>query len=236
MRLREVVQTLGLPKSSVHGLLSTLVNRGYVIRDSADRYALVEAFRSSFGWIGGFEARLKAIAMPIMQAASDESGETLFLSVGIGNGDARRVCKVVSRHPIRYDADSESPLPGYATVAGRVLLAFSEPAFVEAYLARAKFASLTAHTITNPDRIRAVLAEIRSQGFGTIEEEYALGGCGIAVPVRGVNAQVVAVLNVATVTQRYAANRERLLDIVRSAKSQLEARLGYRSAVVSTEM
>jgi DNA-binding IclR family transcriptional regulator len=229
VRLREIVQTLSFPKSSAHGLLMTLVSRGYVVKNAAGQYVLVEAFRSNFGWIGGFEARLKAVAMPIMQAASEESGETLLLSVPHGNGDARMICKVVSRQAIRYDVDDARPVvPGYATVMGRVLLAFSDPEFVNAYLARTELVPKTARSVTSRAKIRAILADIRVRGFGTIEEEYAVGGCGIAVPVHQADGKVAAVLNIATVTQRYTANRERLLDTVRAAAAQLDSRLGYR--------
>lgn len=49
MRLNEIVATMGIPKSSAYGLISTLVVRGYVAKDSADRYTLIENFRQGFG-------------------------------------------------------------------------------------------------------------------------------------------------------------------------------------------
>ena len=44
--LAEIVAELGLPKSSAHALMRTLMLRGYVERDEAERYALAPAFRA----------------------------------------------------------------------------------------------------------------------------------------------------------------------------------------------
>ena len=179
VRLCDVVQAFGFPKSSAHGLLMTLVDRGYVAKGSAEQYVLVEAFRKSFDWIGGFEARLKAMAMPIMQAASEESGETLLLSVPHGSGDARTIAKVVSRQAIRYDVDDAHLIsPGYATVMGRVLLAFSDPTFVGAYLTRTKLVPTTKRSVTSKARIRSILAEIRALGFGAKDAQVKIASRG----------------------------------------------------------
>ncbi|WP_118133567.1 IclR family transcriptional regulator [Oceanicella sp. SM1341] len=228
--LHEIVRDLGFPKSSAHGLLGTLIDRGYVVKDSADRYQVVTAFRDGFGWVGGFESRLKAVGMPILLDARDATGETVFLAVRTGQGDAKVICKAVSPQHIRYDVDHEAPSPGYATVMGRVLLAFEEPARVDAYFARTELAPHTGRSLTTEAQIRAVLAGIRARGYGSIEEEYAPGGCGIAAPVRDGSGRVVAVLDIATVSQRYAAAREGLLAAVLEGAARLSRRLGHNPA------
>ncbi|QDL93852.1 IclR family transcriptional regulator (plasmid) [Paroceanicella profunda] len=228
--LHEVVRDLGFPKSSAHGLIGTLVDRGYVVRDDADRFQVVDAFREGFGWVGGFEARLKALGRPVLEDARARTGETVFLAVPNGQGDAKVICKAVSLHHIRYDVDHTAPSPGYATVMGRVLLAFDEPARVDAYFARTELRPHTGRALTSEAEIRAVLARIRAEGYGSIEEEYASGGCGIAAPVRDRSGRVVAVLDIATVSQRYAELRPLLLETVRDSAARLSRRLGHNPA------
>lgn len=230
MRFSEIALAMDVPKSSAHGLLNTLLKRGYVERDSSDRYALVGAFRDGFSWIGGFEALLRRQAMPIMTEARDQCGETLFLCVANENHDVRQICKVVSTHPIRYDSDSGRVAPAYASVMGRVLLAFAPAEDVDAYFRSAELAPLTDKTLTDEADIRAVLARIRERGYGTIEEEYAIGGCGVAAPVRDRSGAVVAVLDIATVSQRYALRQEEMRETVLRSAALLSAKLGYVSA------
>lgn len=227
MRFIEIAAELGYPKSSLHGLLATLVNRSYVLRDHGDRYALVQSFREGFNWVGGFEAVLRRHAIPIMTAARDASGETVFLSVRDENQDARKVHKVVSKHPIRYDA-AEEAVPAYASVMGRVLLAHAPAHEVDAYFARVELRPFTDKSLTEEAAIRAVLQDIRERGYGIIEEEYAVGGCGIAAPVRDRSGNVVAVLDIATVVQRYELRKAEMLQCVLEAAAELGAKLGYR--------
>lgn len=99
MRLNELVNALRIPKSSAYGLLATLVARGYVRKDSADRYAIVEPFRQGFGWVGGFEGFLASVATPVVEELRDRLGETVFVCVRTDEQNARLLTKAVSRQP-----------------------------------------------------------------------------------------------------------------------------------------
>lgn len=61
-------------------------------------------------------------------------------------------------------------LPAYATSIGRVLLAHQEPAWRDAYLASVKPGPLTPSTVTDPERLRAILVRLEVQD----EEGWAL--------------------------------------------------------------
>ncbi|WP_259944398.1 IclR family transcriptional regulator [Jannaschia sp. W003] len=227
-RLGDLARDLVIPKSSMHALLTTLVNRGYVERDSTDRYRIVESFRQGFGWVGGFEAQLRAVAQPIIDATRDATRETVFVCVQRPDLDVQLVCKAVSEQPIRYDAKEQSCLPGYATVMGRVLLAHTDPDAVDAYFARTELQAATDRALTDEAAIREELERIRAQGFGTIEEEFAQGGCGIAAPIRNGEGRVVAVVDIATVAQRYAARKGEMKAAVLETAEAISQRLGHR--------
>ena len=228
VRLGQLAEDLSIPKSSMHGLLGTLVNRGYVQRDDADRYRIAESFREGFGWVGGFESHLRAIALPIITATRDAIGETVFVCVQRPDLDARLVCKAVSEQAVRYDAQEQSRLPGYGTVMGRVLLAHTDPAEVDAYFARTELRAATPKSITGEAAIRAELEQIRQRGFGAIEEEYAAGGCGTAAPIRDGTGRVVAAVDIATVAQRYADRREEMCRAVLETATAISRRLGWK--------
>lgn len=235
MRLNDIALTLGYPKSSTHGLLGTLVSRGYVERDGTERYRLADEIREGFNWVGGFEAILRRHALPIMEAARDRTGETVFLSVRGENHDARQLAKLVSQQQVRYDSPGTFRVPAYASVMGRVLLAHAAPEEVDAYLAATELKPFTAKTVTTPEGIRAILADIRARGYGTIVEEFVIGGCGVCAPVRDRGGKVVAVLNIATVTQRYDLQKDEMRDCVLASAAELSARLGYTGTTPTGE-
>jgi DNA-binding IclR family transcriptional regulator len=230
MRLNEIVATMGIPKSSAYGLISTLVVRGYVAKDSADRYTLIENFRQGFGWVGGFEGFLTSISAPIVEKIRDQLDETVFVCVRTEQQNARLIAKAVSRQPIRYDASEQSSLPGYGTVMGRVLLAWQPPEKIDAYFAKTELVAFNDKTPTSEADIRAALQKIRTDGYGTIVDEYATGGAGIAAPIRNAVGDVVAVLDIATVTARYQTRKDEMLATVLEGAERISLRLGYRQA------
>ncbi|MEQ6249431.1 IclR family transcriptional regulator [Sulfitobacter sp. HNIBRBA3233] len=228
VKLNQVTGSLDLPKSSAFGLLSTLVSRGYVVKTADDRYELVDAFRQGFGWVGGFESILRPVALPIIEALRDRINETVFVCVRTAQQDARLVCKAVSTQHIRYDTSDDSVLPGYATVMGRVLLAYQDPQIVDDYFTKTELKPFSPTTPTTEEAVRAELDQIRRDGYGVIIDQYAQGGAGIAAPIRGQNGDVVAVVDLATVTSRFEIQRDRMRAAVLECAAEISARLGYR--------
>ncbi len=226
--LKDVIEELGYPKSSTHGLLSTLVGRGYAIRHEGDRYAINEACRSGPGWVGGEEAKLVAVALPIMDKLRDDLGESVFLGVRMRNGDVKHIAKSVSRQAIRYDADQKGNAPAYCTAMGRILLAFWRPDAVDGYLSTTSLLARTPHTITDRKTLEKILADVRSKGYAISDQEMVLGGTGVAAPIRNKAGQVIAVLNLGIVTARFHENRARMISGIIAAARLVSTRLGHR--------
>jgi DNA-binding IclR family transcriptional regulator len=227
--LKDVVAGLGFPKSSAYALLQTLVLRGYVERDAAERYELTGRWKDSGGWVGG-EAHLMAIARPAMSALCAQLGETVFLAVRAEGGDVKVLAKEVSESEVRYDANLTGLRPAYCTAMGRILLAYWDEASLASYLARTKLKAVTPHTVTDPARLRALLQQVRHDGHVVIEQEFVVGGSAAAAPIFGRDGQLAAVLNVGAVSPRFfAAHRKIVTGVVRAAAT-ISQRLGYRRA------
>lgn len=224
--LSELAAALAMPKSSTLMLLRTLLSRGYVTRDEADRYRLNEVFRrQGFGWGGQDHARLMAHAKPLMEQLCEEVGETVLLGVAEAGG-VRSLSKVVSQQMLRYDFDISIRTPFYCTAMGRVLMAFSPPERCEAMLRAAPRIQQTPTTITDLKALRAIIARAREEGIAVVEEEWVLGGTGVAVPVFGRGGGIIAALDIGCVTQRFHAKREHLTARLHAAAGHLNEALG----------
>jgi IclR family pca regulon transcriptional regulator len=116
-----------------------------------------------------------------------------------------------------------SRLPAYCSSLGRVLLAQLAPDELDAYLARTTLAPMTPHTVTDPDRLRDVLAQVRRDGYAVNNEELELGLRSIAVPVRGASGRVLAALNVGAHATRATPERmvEEFLPVLRQGAQEL---------------
>jgi DNA-binding IclR family transcriptional regulator len=106
----------------------------------------------------------------------------------------------------------------HSTGVGRVLLAFAPNEFVEAVLAEG-LTPHTPHTITDPGRLRACLAEVRRIGYAVTSEEMTLGSCSVAAPVRDAKGEVLAALSL--VTRSNNADLRRLVPVVLAAARAL---------------
>ncbi len=226
--LKEITAELGYPKSSAHALAQTLVSRGYAIQDAAERYLLVHGDRHGSS-SRAREARLLAAAHPVMQDLRDRTDETVLLSVRTPKGEIKRLAKCVSRQTLRYDTDLEGFAVSYCTATGRVLLAHWDAASVEAYFARIQIVAYTPFTVTDPTRLRELLAEARRDGVAINDQEYVIGATGIAAPVRDHDGVVVAALNLGTLTMRFQLRREEIIAAVKDAADQVSGRFGYRA-------
>ena len=63
-------------------------------------------------------------------------------------------------------------------------------------------------------KIRRIIETAREDGYAISDEEAVAGGSGVAAPVRDATGDVIAALNIATVTARFAANRDRMIAAV----------------------
>lgn len=228
--LAEIVAELGLPKSSAHALMRTLMLRGYVERDEAERYALAPAFRAG-GWIGGRDGHLAAVARPVMEQLRRDLRETVILGArGVG-GDVRIVAKLVSPEQVRYDTDTHGLRPAYCTAMGRVLLAWWDQRALDGYLSRLRPRAITPRTVTDVARIRALVDRVRAEGVAVVEEEFSIGGSGAAAPVFDDTGRLVAVLNVAAATRRFPGARRRIVDALARGARRISQRLGHRDRI-----
>jgi IclR family pca regulon transcriptional regulator len=57
---------------------------------------------------------------------------------------------------------------------------------------------LTPYTVTDPDRLRAILREVKAQGWTLIDQELEQGLRSIAAPICDRRGKVIAALNVST--------------------------------------
>jgi DNA-binding IclR family transcriptional regulator len=226
--LKEVSQELGYPKSSAHQLLATLISRGYAQRENEDRYCLNPACRSGPGWTGGHEAHLIAVSQPIMQKLRDACGETVLLGVRMRTGRLKTIAKCVGSMPVRYDSDLAAGLPSYCTALGRILLAYWDPDLTERHLAHERLVRLTRHTVTDRVKLRALLADVRKNGYSMSDQEIDIDGSGVAAPIFNSSGAVVAALDIAVVAHRFAERKPELIELVKDYARSISKRNGFR--------
>ena len=154
----EVSRRLALPKSSAHGLLTTLAARGYLVNEGRE-YRLASDVLGP--WNTGSLARLTTIARPVMQRISAATGESAFLGVMTPDLRVRYIAKVVSRNEVRYDASLDHLRLAHCTSIGLAILGSGETTTIDRYLREVPLAAATPRSITDHEALRRVLVRAR---------------------------------------------------------------------------
>jgi len=119
--------------------------------------------------------------------------------------------------------------PLHATALGKVLLAYLDASTLGQILTGLEYAPLTTHTVQSEADLRAQLAEIRTQGYATDQEEAYRGVCCVAAPVCNWTGKVIAALSVSGPS--WAIEQEHLPALIQqvlAASNTLSQRLGYQ--------
>src|SRR3954451_1932135 len=171
----------GLPLSTIHRLVRTLVARGYVRQLPSRRYVLgprlIHLGESSSRTMGSW-------ARPHLSALVDSTGETANLAMLDGDRVVY-VAQVPSRHSMRMFTEVGRRVHLHCTGVGKALLAQLPEATARELLERGGMPRRTAKTVTDPDELMALLPQIAAQGYVLDDGEQETGVRCIAVAVPG---------------------------------------------------
>lgn len=188
MSVAELARRADLPSSTTHRLVDELVATGLL-----DRIGGEIALGLRLWELTGRSSRLFSLretARPHLEKLRDQLNHHVFLSV-LDRHEVLYLDRLDSRHPTVNITKTASRLPAHAVSAGHVLMAHA-PSDVQENFLRSRFAPYTARTITNPDQLRRLLAQVRQQGYAVAERAIIEPSNGISVPIRGVSGDVVA--------------------------------------------
>jgi IclR family pca regulon transcriptional regulator len=107
---------------------------------------------------------------------------------------------------------------------GRVLLAALPPEELDRYFERAEIVAMTPRTITDPARLRRMLAAVKANGYALVDQELEEGLIALAVPLHDVSGKVIAAMNVTTHAYRadLHAIQDRYLPPLRAAAQLID--------------
>jgi IclR family acetate operon transcriptional repressor len=220
LSLSEIAVSSALPLPTIHRLIRTLVNRGYVRQLTSRRYALgprlINLGERASGMLGDW-------ARPWLTDLVEALGETTNLSM-IDGDRATYVAQVPSRHTMRMFTEVGRRVYLHCTGVGKALLAQRGDDEVLELLHQAGMPAQTTHTIVNPDELLAQIRQIRQLGYAVDDGEQEIGVRCVAVPVLG--GPSLYAISVSGPTARMTAELvDRAVPLMRQAAKELSADL-----------
>ncbi len=226
LSLTDIAQRVGLPLSTAHRILSALRAAGLVEQEAERESYRLGLKLLELGSVVLANMEVHRQALPFIEELVRETGETVHLGVFDG-AQVVSIEKMDSPHGLASNITIGKGAPAYCTGVGKALLAF-EPAPVLDRICRAGLTLYTPQTITDPDKLKAELAHVRSVGYAVDNMEHQRDLRCVAAPIRNHNGDVIASLSVSGPSTRIPKERiPGLAARVREAANKLSARLGY---------
>ena len=226
-RFTDVVAATGLAKATVHRILMTLVERGFVTVSPSGGYLPGPKILSLAGAVLQ-RIDISAIAQPYVDGLVARVHCTVH--VGVANGDEIiYLIRSDSDKPYRMPSRVGHSIPMHSTGIGKVVLSTYTDEALDRFVARAGLPPLTEHTITELEALRAEVHQVRDLGYARDREENVPGiGC-VAAPIRDHTGKVSYGLSISTITLEHSPEQIDAMsrDAIETA-DQISRALGWR--------
>ncbi|SHO43859.1 IclR family transcriptional regulator [Desulfopila aestuarii] len=192
MGTTEISMKLGMHKSTTSRLISILVATNFLQQNRQTRkYSLGRsAYRIGHAATRSTDTRLLAVAQPYLIELSQKTGESIALEL-VSGLNVILALHVEGPSHLRFNFQQGELVPINVAAGAKVILAYSDAAFVESCLQR-EFEKFNDKTIVSKDEYRKLLAKIRSEGIAYDRGERYPDIHAMAVPIRNPEGQPTA--------------------------------------------
>lgn len=189
--VRDLARTLKTNPTTMHRLLTTLENLGYVEQHKeTHRYRLGPKV-VSLASVYTEQNPLPVVARRVFEEFSDRYEHSFYLGV-LSNFDVVYTAVLDGRGALKISMEPGGRTALYSTGMGKILLASQDDKFVESFLASVPLKANTPRTITSPQRLWKEIREIRRLGYAVNYGEQFEEIGAIGLPLRNARGEVVA--------------------------------------------
>lgn len=229
MSLSDIARAMHWPKSTVHGLLSTLRDYHYIDQSPEDgKYRLgIRLFE--LGTQVADSWNIREVARPYMLHLS----ETLREMVQMGKedkGDVLYVEKVDSSQMMRIVSEVGSRLPMHCTGLGKMLLSHMPWSKVKWIVSQKGMEAKTEKTITSLPALKKELEQIQTQGYAMDDCEIMDNLRCVAAPVFNRYGEVDFAISISGFSNiLWGEHLEKAITELKGAAHSISVKMGYRS-------
>ena len=178
--LSQLANDARLPLPTIHRLVRTLVDLGYVRQEASRQYSLgprlIRLGETTSRMVGRW-------ARPEMEALARTLGESVNLAMLDGDQVVYVGQVMASQNSMRMFTEVGRRVLPHSTGVGKAIMADLDPQEVRAIVERTGMPARTEHTLTTPEALLAELERTRERGYALDEGEQEIGVRCVAVAV-----------------------------------------------------
>jgi len=213
----QLARTLGLGKSTVHGLVTTLETLGIIEPSNGSKRYRLGPGLYALASRSASQRDLRDLARPALERLAAVTEQTSFL--GVPSDDHVTILDLVHGRPtMSISAPIGSAIPLLAGAVGKAIVAaWSEQRRTE-FLSATRLPAFTANSIRDTAQYKEAIGTVLADGAAIDIDEYVDGMRAAAAPIVGQGGQLAAVLWVAGFSRH--VDRERLAGIAREVAKE----------------
>lgn len=227
--LGELSAKAWLPKGTTLRLVSSLAYFDYVQQDPSSRKYKLGFKLVTFGNMLLDQIDLRGESRPFLFELAQRTQETAHLVVP-DNDEALYIDKIqIASEGLHMASRMGYRVPLHCTAVGKVLLSHMPPAEFNRIVTQRGLPRYTAHTLTNAEKLKAHLEEIKHQGYALDNEEVTIGVRCLAAPVHDMNGNIVAAISISAPAVRMTLDmaKKSMKALVIGTAKKISNQLGY---------
>ena len=228
LSLAEISKLTKLPKSTVHRILQTLSQGGFIGREEKNgNYRLgIEFIR--LGFIAKDHIDIRQVALPTMKWLSQIAEQTSNLYV---IHDNQRVCieQAIGPNYIRRHSFLGATFPLYTSASGRVLLSYMPEDWREEYFRTTIMIQSTENTIVERAELEKLMENVRKQGYAVSRGERDKFSASVAAPIFDHEGQMIACVTVSGALEMFSDTQvQRMVPLLLQASDEISRKMGFQ--------
>jgi IclR family KDG regulon transcriptional repressor len=228
--ITELSHAMGLGKSTIYGLVNTLLSYGYLEQNQENkRYRLgLKLFK--LGSLVQQRMDIRDISRPYLKMLSEQFNMTVHMGLYRDN-EVIYIDKMDSPNTLITYSQVGKRAPMHCTGIGKAVLSYLEQDERERILRNMHCEPFTKHTIVDKDKLAEELDLIRARGYAVDNEEIELGLRCVAVPIFNDQGRPVAAISISSSTAHLDEARVcETASAIKEVAYSISRKLGYEKS------
>lgn len=228
MGISEISECMGLSKSTVYGLVNTLVSYGYLEQNCETKKYKLGMKLFEMGCTVEKRMDLRNEARPFCEKISKRYGQTVHLATHY-EGEVVYIDKFDMPDFLITYSQVGKRAPMSCTGVGKAMLAYLPWEYAQKYILSKEFSIKTPKSIKDEAMLAQNLETVRQRGYAMDDEEIEIGLKCVAAPIFNYKKQPVAAISLSGMANRMTDDVlvDMAHDVIECA-ADISYQLGYR--------
>lgn len=229
LSLSVIANELQISKSTLHGIISTLVDVKFIAQDQrSGRYRLGTRL-FEVGSALSNQWNVRKIGYPIIQHIVADMGETVHMAV-LDDYEVLYINKQESTSSVRIVTEVGVKLPAHCTGLGKALLCGLSKLELQCFASTKGLAKKTELTITTLEGLWKEMELTRRRGYAVDEQEFVEGLRCCAVPIHDHTGNIVSAISISGPVSRMQDDKFiRCRETLQKSAAEISLQMGYES-------